>query len=216
MMRRSNQLEPRDLHMTNLKVGGLGLVLVGVGALTVGCAAGKADKPLPTYSETRTEKATATVVAVDQATRKVTLKPEQGEAFDFVAGPQVKNLAQVQAGDIVTVEYVESIALEVRRADGTQPDAAVAVAGGSAKLGEMPAGVIGDSITVSAVIVAIDTATLRVTVKGPQGNLRVLQAKDPKKVAAVKVGDMVYVTYTEALGISVDKAKAAPAAAPAK
>ena len=94
------------------------------------------------------------------------------------------------------------------------PDAAVAVAGGAAKLGEKPAGVIGDSITISAVLVGIDTATLRVTVKGPQGNLRVLQAKDPKKVAAVKVGDMVYVTYTEALGISADKA--APAAAPAK
>ncbi len=199
--------------MTDLKRSGLGVVLAGVGLLAAGCATGKPDK-LPTYTETRTEKATATVVAIDQATRKVTLKPEKGEAFDFVAGPQVKNLAQVQVGDTVTVEYVESIALEVRRGDGTQPDVAVGVAGGAAKPGEKPAAAIGDSVTISAVIVAIDTATLRVTVKGPQGNVRVLQAKDPKKVAAVKVGDMVYVTYTEALGISVDKA--APAAAPAK
>lgn len=200
--------------MLNLKLNGLGLVLAGVGALSSGCATGKADLPLPTYTETNTTKATATVVAVDQATRKVTLKPEQGETFDFVAGPQVKNLAQVQAGDTVTVEYVESIALEVRRADGTQPDLTVTGAAGAAKPGEKPAGAVGQQVTLSAVIVAIDTTTLRVTVKGPQGNLKVLQAKDPKKVAAVKVGDMVYVTYTEALGISVDKT--APAAAPAK
>jgi DNA-binding beta-propeller fold protein YncE len=89
----------------------------------------------------------------------------------------------------------------------------LAGAAATAKPGEKPAGALGGQVTVSAVIVAIDTTTLRVTVKGPQGNLRVLQAKDPKKVAAVKVGDMVYVTYTEAVGISVDKA---PQAAPAK
>jgi len=200
--------------MSNTKRNGLGLVLAGVGLMAAGCATGKADLPLPTYSETNTTKATATVVAVDQATRKVTLKPTDGEPFDFVAGPQVKNLAQIQAGDTVTVEYVESIALEVRRNDGTQPDIQVTAAAGAAKPGDKPAGAIGEQIMVSAVIVAIDTTTLRVTVKGPQGNLKVLQAKDPKKVAAVKVGDMVYVTYTEALGISVDKT--APKAAPAK
>jgi Cu/Ag efflux protein CusF len=200
--------------MSNPKRNGLGLALAGLGLLAVGCATSKADKPLPTYSETKTTKATATVQAIDQATRKVTLKPEGGEAFDFVAGPQVKNLAQVQAGDTVTVEYVESIAIEVRRADGTQPDLVATAAAGAAKPGEKPAGVIGDQVTVSAVIVAIDTATLRVTVKGPQGNLRVLQVKDPKKLENVKVGDMIYATYTEALGISVDQA--APKAAPAK
>jgi hypothetical protein len=198
--------------MTNFKKSGLGLLLAGAGLLATGCATAK-PAPLPTYSETQTTKATATVVAVDQASRKVTLKPEQGESFDFVAGPEVKNLAQVQAGDVVTVEYVESIALEVRRNDGTQPDMAMSGVAAVAKPGEKPAGALGGQVTVSAVIVAIDSTTLRVTVKGPQGNLRVLQAKDPKKVAAVKVGDMVYVTYTEAVGISVDKA---PQAAPAK
>jgi len=199
--------------MPNLKRSGLGLVLAGVGVLAVGCATGKSDK-LPTFTETNTTKATATVQAVDQATRKVTLKPEKGEAFDFVAGPQVKNLAQVAVGDTVVVEYVESIALEVRRADGTQPELAMTSAAAGAKPGEKPAGSITDKVTISAVIVAIDTATLRVTVKGPQGNIQVLQVKDPKKLENVKVGDMIYATYTEALGISVDKA--APQAAPAK
>jgi Cu/Ag efflux protein CusF len=199
-----------------MKRNGLGLVLAGVGVLAVGCATSKADKPLPTYTQTNTTKATATVQAVDQATRKVTLKPADGEAFEFVAGPEVKNLAQVQVGDTVTVEYVESIALEVRRADGSQPDLTVTAAGGAAKPGEKPAGVIGQQVSASAVIMAIDTATLRVTVKGPQGGLRVLQVKDPKKLENVKVGDMIYLTYTEAIGISVDKTVPVVPAAPAK
>jgi Cu/Ag efflux protein CusF len=206
--------------MTTMKKSGLGLLLAGAGLLTTGCASNTASatasagKPLPTYTETSTEKATATVQAVDVVTRKVTLKPESGEAFDFVAGPDVKNLAQVKVGDTVTVEYVQSIALEVRRADGTQPEVTVAAAAGAAKPGDKPAGAIGGQVTVSAVIVAIDTASLRVTLKGPQGNFRVLQVKDPKKLENVKVGDMVYATYTEAVGISV--AAAAPKAAPAK
>jgi hypothetical protein len=124
-----------------------------------------------------------------------------------VAGPQVKNLAQVQVGDKVVVEYTESIALEVKRNDGTQPDMTVAAGGGTAEPGQKPAAGIGRQVVVSGVIVAIDKPNLRVTVKGPAGNLRVLQAKDPKKLEAVQIGDMVYVTYTESLGISVQKAQ---------
>jgi hypothetical protein len=192
--------------MANIKRSGLGLVLAGVGVLAVGCATASEDQKLPTYSETRTERATATVVKIDQKTRQVSLKANQsGEVFDFVAGPQVKNLAQVQVGDQVVVEYVESIALEVKRVEGATPDLTVAEGAGSAEKGANPAGAVGRQVTISAVIVAIDKPNLRVTVRGPAGKERVLQAKDPKKLDAVKIGDIVVVTYTEALGVKLEK-----------
>jgi outer membrane lipoprotein SlyB len=165
------------------------------------------SKPLPTYSEQHTEKATAIVKAIDQSTRRVKLQAQDGQVFDFVAGPQVRNLAQVKVGDKVVVEYTESIALEVRRADGTQPEVKAAADAKTAAPGEKPAGAVTGQVTISAVVVAIDSANLRITVKGPSGNLRVLQAKDPKKVADIRVGDMVYATYTESLAISLEKAK---------
>jgi hypothetical protein len=46
-----------------------------------------------------------------------------------------------------------------------------------------------------------------VTFKGPEGNSHTVKAQDPKNLEKVKVGDKVEITYTEALGISVEKAK---------
>jgi len=191
--------------MKSLKGIRLGLILALSSLFVTACATSSESKPLPTFTETQTEKATATVMALNQVTREVTLKAENGEVFDFVAGPQVRNLAQVHVGDVVMVEYTESLAIEVRRADGTQPTLTVTGDASRAAPGEKPAGMVKGTVTASAVVMAIDRANNRVTLKGPSGNLRLIQVKDPKKLENVNVGDMVYATYTESVGISVEK-----------
>ena len=181
--------------------------IVAVLALAAGCATSKDQQAgaLPSYQETKTETATAVVKAVDLSTRRVTLLEKDGSTFEFVAGPAVRNLPQVQVGDTVKVAYTQSIAIEVRRADGTAPDAQAAVDVTRAPVGAMPSGEISGVVTASATVVAIDRTTSRVTLKGPEGNFRVVQARDPKNLDKVQVGDMVYATYTESLGISVDR-----------
>ncbi|HET9598983.1 MAG TPA: hypothetical protein VFP65_25645 [Anaeromyxobacteraceae bacterium] len=180
--------------------------------LALGCAAPKQEQAaLPSYREAKTETATAVVKAVDQATRKVTLLEKDGTTFTFVAGPAVRNLAQVQPGDTVKVTYTASIAIDVKRADGTAPDAQATMDVTRAPVGAMPSGEISGVVTASATVVAIDRTTSRVTLKGPEGNFRVVQARDPKNLEAVQVGDMVYATYTESLGISVERLPAAEA-----
>jgi hypothetical protein len=64
---------------------------------------------------------------------------------------------------------------------------------------------VGRQITVTATITAIDTKARTVTVKGPQGNLETVKVRDPKNLAGVKVGDLVELTYTQALAIALDK-----------
>ena len=171
-------------------------------ALALSCAT---SKELPKYTDSQTVTATAVVQAIDQNTREVTLKGEDGRVFTFVAGDQVKNLSQVRVGDTVKVAYTESIAIEVKRVDGGTPDLSVAATGGSAAPGEKPAGNVARTVTASAVIVGIDRTTNRVTLRGPSGNERLVQVKDPKNLDNVQVGDMVYATYTESLGISVEE-----------
>ncbi|HEY1416633.1 MAG TPA: hypothetical protein VGF41_01975, partial [Myxococcaceae bacterium] len=122
---------------------------------------------------------------------------------------EVKNLAQVRVGDTVKATYTESIAIEVKRADGSTPDLTVAATGGSAAPGEKPAGNVARTVTASAAIIAIDRTTNRVTLRGPSGNERVVQVRDPKNLDNVQVGDMVYATYTESFGISVEPVGAA-------
>src|SRR5512147_1343874 len=52
---------------------------------------------------------TATVTKIDQKTREVTVNTDDGQEYSFVAGDNVKNLAQVKAGDRITVKYAEAL-----------------------------------------------------------------------------------------------------------
>jgi Cu/Ag efflux protein CusF len=146
---------------------------------------------------------TATVTKIDQKTREVTLKTDDGQEYSFVAGDEVKNLAQVKKGDRVTATYTEALAYEVKQVGktGAEMSAAAAVAPRGAK----PAGGVAEQTTVTVKVAAINTKAPSVTFKGPEGK-RTVKVKDPSKLEGVKVGDTVQITYVEAVGIKVAKA----------
>jgi Cu/Ag efflux protein CusF len=147
---------------------------------------------------------TATVTKIDQKTREVTLKAEDGREHSFVVDPAVKNLAQVNAGDKVVATYTEALAYEVKK--GGTAGASAAVGGGTAEPGATPAGVVARQVTITVSITAIDPKVPSVTFKGPQGNTRTIKIKDPAKLQGVSVGDTVQLTYTEAMAIKIEKA----------
>lgn len=170
----------------------------------------------PAHHTSMTSSVTATVVSVDQATRKVTLRGESGDEYTFTAQPSVKNLAQVKAGDVVTVTYTESIGAVVRK-EGAPMGASTTQGATSASEGEKPAGTATSKTTVTVTVTAIDTKVPSITFKGPQGNTHTVKVQDPEKLEGVKVGDMVDITYTEALSLKVHTPQAAKkSTAPAK
>ena len=193
--------------------GLLMLVVLVVGALCVACA----DKPempaetaapaAPAQSEVvvASTEVTATVTKIDQTTREVTLMMDDGEEFSLIADDRVKNLAQVQAGDVVIATYTEALAYEVLKG-GEEASVETMVAGDSAELGEMPAGAATRSTTLTATVTAIDTEAPSVTIMGPSGEQRTIKVMYPEKLAGVNLGDSVRITYAEALALSVEKA----------
>ena len=150
---------------------------------------------------------TAKVTSVDQKTRKVTVKTDDGKKYSFIAGDNVKNLAQVKKGDLITAVYTEAIAYQVRK-HNKQTGAVVTDAVASAPVGAKPAGAVVQQTTVAVTITAIDPKIPTVTFKGPEGNTKTIKVKDPQKLVGVKVGDIVDITYTEALAVKVDEAPA--------
>jgi Cu/Ag efflux protein CusF len=151
------------------------------------------------------ETVTATVVKVDQATREVTLKADDGEEFSFVASEDVRNLAQMKPGDVVTATYAEALAYEVKKG-GTVVGPETVVGGAAAELGARPAGGIARQTTATVIITAIDPKAPSVTFKGPQGNTRTITVQHPEKLEGVSVGDTVELTFTEAFAIKVEAA----------
>jgi hypothetical protein len=193
------------------------LGLVGVlGAALAGCAAQQAAPPKPVALAAVEEKpgqvveesvvsAVARVVKVNQKTRTVTLKNSEGEVFDVEVGAEVRNLPQVKAGDDVVVTYYESMAITLKKPGEAKPGVETADTAGRAKPGEKPGAVAGTQTTVTATVVGINKKKGTVTLKGPNGKVVKVQAREPKRLEPVQVGDLIEVAYTQALAISVEK-----------
>jgi len=146
-----------------------------------------------------------TVEAVDKEKKTVTLKGPKGRTLTLsVQDPQ--KLEAVKVGDPVVARYYESMAIEVRKPGEATPGITKQEAVATSKPGETPAGVVGERVTVTATVTAVDTKAHTVTITGPQGGVETVKARDPKNLAKIKVGDLVEITYTRALAIALDKA----------
>ena len=73
-----------------------------------------------------------------------------------------------------------------------------------AKLGEKPAGAGARVTTIVATIVGIDKAAGTVTLQGPTGRATTIKARDPRNLERVAIGDLVEITYSEAVAVSVE------------
>lgn len=189
--------------MTTLRASTTAACLAAV--LSIASAAHAAAPAAAPRGETVMASATvtATVVKVDQKTREVTLKGEDGREVSFVASEDVRNLAQVKPGDVVTATYAEALAYEVKKG-GTVVGPATVVGGGAAEPGSRPAAGIARQTTATVIITAIDHKVPSVTFKGPQGNTRTIKVMHPEKLEGVSVGDTVELTFTEAFAIKVE------------
>ena len=58
---------------------------------------------------------TASVEAVDQAERTVTLKGPRGRVVTLPVSEKAKNFDKVKVGDMVVVRYLEALSLELKK-----------------------------------------------------------------------------------------------------
>jgi hypothetical protein len=135
----------------------------------------------------------------------VTLQGPEGPPVTFEVDQRVKNLPQVAKGDTVVTSYYESMAYEVKKPGEAVPGVRMIRDAGTAEPGAMPAGIGARAVTVTSTIEAIDQDTPSVTLRGPKGDLVTIKVRYPEKLKRVRVGDLVEITYTQALAISVEK-----------
>ena len=150
----------------------------------------------------------ARVVAIDKATRTVTLKGPKGDVFDVVAGDEVKNFDRIKAGDSVVARYAQALTLDLRKTKSAAGGVTMTEDAAKAKPGELPAAAGMRQLTAIADVVAVDPKASTITLKGPKGNTFKLNVQNPDQFKVVKKGDQVEVTYTEALALSVEPAAA--------
>lgn len=151
---------------------------------------------------------TVRVVSVDQKNRALTLRNSKGRTFTVTVGPEVQNFNKIRRGDNVVVQYYQSIAYSLSSPNAQTPPNSVASGVETAPPGNLPAGVAARQITVTGLVTAVDLTAHTVTLVNPKGGpQRTIQVLDPKRqqdLAAVKKGDKITATITEAVAISVE------------
>jgi plasmid maintenance system killer protein len=148
------------------------------------------------------------VIKIDAATRTVTLKNQDGEST-IVAGPEVKNFAEIKVGDRFDVVYELAVAVElVKVKNPGVTGEQVTTTTATAPQGDKPGMITTNTITATANIEAIDATKNIVSLKGPQGNIFKVKVQNPELMKDIAVNDQVKVVYTEAIAAVVS----APAA----
>ncbi len=150
--------------------------------------------------------ARATIAAINPTERIVTLKGPEGNTFDVKVGEEVRNFSQLKVGDEVNVRYYQSLLVQVAQ-PGQQPMASATQSVERAAPGEKPRGVVTEQINTTAKVMIIDKRNGTVTLQGPSGNVVTVKAMDPSNLDKIKVGDTLNITYTQAMAISVEKAR---------
>jgi hypothetical protein len=148
---------------------------------------------------------TATIEAIDQTNRIVTLKGPGGNLLDTYVDETFKRFNDLKVGDQVKAQYQESLAMSIRKPGDPAPTAGVQESVTPRE--GAPGGTVARQLTGSVTVTAVDPAVPSISVKGPKGNVFSMRVQDPKRLEGVNVGDTIDVTYTQAVLIAVDPMK---------
>ena len=188
---------------TLLRVGMASTLLV---ALTSGMLAAQRTEDKSTRMELVS--ITGEVTAVDAAARTIRLRGPLGGEISGKVSEEVKNLAQIKVGELVTIAYYESLAVSVKR-KGETTELFKSASVESAEAGERPAGYSATTETAVMTVVAVDAEKRSLVVQNDKGVITGVAVERPEfaaKLADLKVGDQLEVTRTEALIANVSPA----------
>ena len=170
--------------------------------------AAEIEAPPPELSKATLVETTATVEAVDPASRLVTLKGPQGRLLEVKAGNAI-NLNNIKKGDLVNIKYYRSMAVDVvapgKTPSGSEP--AVTTKRVTSESGTAPAGAVLRQERKTGKILSIDPYKDSITFVDDQGRWREMWMDKPELkhyLTDLKEGDTIQVTITEALAVSME------------
>jgi hypothetical protein len=149
---------------------------------------------------------TATIEAIEKATRSVTLKQENGEYVTITAPAEVAKFDAMKVGDKVTVKYYDNIVLRLKAPGEKAVDSSSSALTGTSNA--RPGATAATQRTITATITNIDPKIPSISFSGPNGWKYSSRVEDKEALKKVKVGDRLDITWTEAMLISIE----APAA----
>lgn len=164
--------------------------------------------PAPPQSAERESLITsrAVVESVNTQSRQVLLRGEEGRMLSIVAGPEVRNLEQLAVGDVVRIDYYESVSVSMADpSDNSPPEGAVVST--RAPEGATPGAASAASVRMIVEFISYNPQTAVATFRGPDGSVRTAQVNPALQdfAAGLQPGDRVDLTMTEAVAVSIEE-----------
>ena len=151
----------------------------------------------------------AVVEAIDHEARLVTLRQQDGSTVTFTPSPDVRNLDQVSAGDILHVEISQSVSIRVAGGEGASTGAGAVSGITRSEAGEMPAMAAVDTTVIVAKVAEINIENNTYKLEMPDGSLNEYVAMNPENLKMAAVGDVVVIELTESV-VAIVEAVAQP------
>jgi hypothetical protein len=172
--------------------------------LLASCAA--SDPGPQSASREMTVARTARVQTVDLETRQVLLRMDNDDMLSLVAGPEVRNLAQLEPGDVVRFDYYEAVAAKMADASSAG-DATGAMVSERAPEGAKPGAGVAAAVNMVVEFISYDPSTHLATFRTPEGIVETASVKPEMRefAAARKPGDRVDLTITRAVAVSIEE-----------
>jgi len=151
---------------------------------------------------------TAEILSFDPATRKLSLKGPLGGFVTGYVSTDVKDVSSLKPGAMVSATYYEAIAASVRRQGEREPMVGATDAAAKFEPG-MPVDA-SKSVTESLTVSSVDLKTNTVVFLDKKGEVITWPVKRPEfqpRLKDLKPGDVVDVTYSEALVTGVRPVK---------
>ena len=150
----------------------------------------------------QTYQTTATVTAVDPATRQVTFVAPDGTKNTFQAGPKVA-LSQIKAGDDLKVTVARELVVFLNRNDA--PPATNAAAVVRAAPGAKPGVLTSDPVQLTATVAAVDLPKHEATLQISDGRTGTFKVRKDVDLTGMKPGTEVFIRTTSAVAIMLEK-----------
>jgi hypothetical protein len=179
------------------------LTAVAAAALVVPFARTAAAQSKTLVGETKV--VTATIEAIERASRTVTLKEGDGTYHTIDVPADVTKFDGMKVGDKITVRYYENVVIRKKAPGEKDKDTDSAALTGTA--GKKPGGTGATQRTITATITQLDPKIPSITFTGPNGWKYSSKVEDKEAIKQVKVGDKVDITWTEAMLVSVEAPK---------
>jgi hypothetical protein len=164
-----------------------------------------AETPKPTIVG-EVVKAVAVVESVDPTTREVLLSGPEGKLVTVVAGPEIRNFAQIKAGDRLYLTFRKAVAVQLAPSGQPLAKPEALVGARRAALGQLPAGAGFVSVAEEVSFISYEHKDHIVTFTDSHGVPHAVELHSPamqKFAAHLKKGDTVLVNFLQSVSIKL-------------